>query len=608
MFPPLSMVVDHRGIYYDATRASDLETMLQSETDLIKGNAERIALAKSRMLAAKVSKYNDFSEYSPHMCTASNFVLVVDQTRGDMSVTLGGGDDTTFHAMLQAAICENPDSMIVVKTHPEVTQGRKRGYLSELENHDRVFVLRDKICPQTLLRLAARVYVVTSQLGFEALLAGKAVTCFGMPWYAGWGVTDDRQSCDRRVRQRSVDELFAAAYFHYSRYLDPVTHGVGTVFNVIDWLELQQNMARQATGRTIAVGYRRWKARNVAPLLGLDRSRLHFARDAESAARFGLRKEDRLIVWGNEPSIALTALARSSGAALVRMEDGFTRSVGLGSDFVPAQSLVLDRKGLYFDPRIPSDLEDLLNRRVFSDEDRKRAASVREYIVEHAITKYNIEPRHPPEWRTDGRRVVLVPGQVEDDASIRFGCDGVRTNLQLLEAARAHCPSSYIVYKPHPDVLAKNRKGNVDWKEVRRFADVVEIGRSVISCIEAADELHTMTSLSGFDALLRGKAVVVHGRPFYAGWGLTNDRLTIARRERRLSLDELVAGVLLHYPIYWDWTLKGFTTCEAVLRHIVRERDAVERYGHETRPKFDQSRPWRKLGMWLRADFRIQNK
>ena len=84
-----------------------------------------------------------------------------------------------------------------------------------------------------------------------------------------------------------------------------------------------------------------------------------------------------------------------------------------------------------------------------------------------------------------------------------------------------------------------------------------------------------MTSLSGFDALLRGKRVVVYGRPFYAGWGLTEDRLSIPRRQRQLTLDALVAGALLRYPIYWDPILKGYTTCEAVLRNIVETRDRL---------------------------------
>src|SRR3546814_14983062 len=76
------------------------------------------------------------------------------------------------------------------------------------------------------------VYVVTSTMGFEALLAGKPVTCFGLPWYAGWGATDDRQICNRRAATRSIDELFAAAYFPYTRYIDPVTHQCATIVNV----------------------------------------------------------------------------------------------------------------------------------------------------------------------------------------------------------------------------------------------------------------------------------------------------------------------------------------------------------------------------------------
>lgn len=84
-----------------------------------------------------------------------------------------------------------------------------------------------------------------------------------------------------------------------------------------------------------------------------------------------------------------------------------------------------------------------------------------------------------------------------------------------------------------------------------------------------------MTSLSGFDALLRGKRVVVYGRPFYAGWGLTEDHLPINRRQRQLTLDALVAGALLRYPLYWDALLKGFTTCEAVMHRIVNEREIL---------------------------------
>jgi len=213
---------------------------------------------------------------------------------------------------------------------------------------------------------------------------------------------------------------------------------------------------------------------------------------------------------------------------------------------------------------------------------------------------------HNSKARAAGRTVVLVPGQVEDDASIRLGCTTVRTNLALLQAVRAARPNAFIVYKPHPDVASGNRKGRVALQAARQWANHIETTLSVVSCIDAVDEVHTMTSLSGFDALLRGRRVVTYGQPFYAGWGLTEDRAEQAtafeRRTRRLSLDELVAGALLHYPIYWDWTFKGYTTCEAVLHRIVEERTALEANGGLAQLRTGWlRRQWRKLGVVLRA-------
>lgn len=604
--PALSLVSDRQGIYYASDRPSELESLLASEQDVLEGVEAHCRRAMAQILDSRLSKYNLAPDLAPGALGPheGGSVLVVDQTVGDAGVTYGGADAGTFARMLAAAKEENPGATIYVKTHPEVSLGAKRGYFSDIPADRRTVLLRAAVNPLSLIAHMDRVYVATSHFGFEALLAGKPVTCFGTPWYAGWGATDDRQPCPRRGRRRSVPELFAAAYWHYTRYLDPVTHRRGEIFDVIEWLRRQREKAFECPGRTIAVGYRRWKANNIRPFLGLDEGRVHFVRSAGAAARLKPGPDDRLVVWGGDPEEAVTALARDSGAALLRMEDGFVRSVGLGSDFIPPLSLVLDRTGIYFDPRQPSDLERLLNAMVFSAEDRDRAAKVRRDIVMHGITKYNIERRQEPAWHPAGRRVVLVPGQVEDDASIRYGCEAVRTNLGLLQAVRQECPDAYIVYKPHPDVFARNRKGRVHLKSATRYADAIETVCSIVSCVEACDEVHTMTSLAGFDALLRGKTVTVHGRPFYAGWGLTRDRLPIPRRERVLDLDELVAGALLHYPIYWDQALKGFTTCEAVIRQLVRQRGAlIARHGHGAARMGAARRTWRKLKLWAQAGF-----
>lgn len=268
----------------------------------------------------------------------------------------------------------------------------------------------------------------------------------------------------------------------------------------------------------------------------------------------------------------------------------------------------VDGRGHYLDPSVPSDLEHIRATEAFTETDLRRARNIRDIIVEAGLTKFNSEPRVRPQWAAADRDIVLVPGQVEDHASVRLGCGGVRTNLALLERARRDNPDAFLVYKPHPDAVAGNRSGAVALAVARKIADHVETGVSVSGCIEACDVVHTMTSLSGFEALLRGKRVVTWGQPFYAGWGLTEDRMTngvaFGRRRRRLTLDELVAGALLRYPIYWDPVLRGYTTCEAVLRVLVNMRDALERdNGQAYRRVGAARRQWRKLAS-LTADLR----
>ncbi len=601
-FPPLSLVIDYQGMYYDSTCPSDLESLLNSGQDMLAGIADAVLRARALIFAERLSKYNHAPLLDEAMLRPDDRerVLVIDQTAGDMSVVLGGADAHTFAAMLSAARTENPNSTVYVKTHPEVTSGRKTGYLTEVQDDARTVVLRQEINPLSLIERMDRVYTVTSTMGFEAVMAGKPVTVLGVPWYAGWGVTDDRQPCPRRTRRRSADELFAAAYFHYARYLNPVTRQRGSIFDVIDWLVRQREMAARYPGRMIGVGFRRWKASNVAALLSLDQARVIFVPDAAAARALHPDSADCLVHWGQAVPAELSRLAASRGARLLRMEDGFLRSVGLGSDLIRPLSVVLDERGIYFDPGQASDLEHVLSTAEFSSDERARARRVREFIVRNGVTKYNLEPRPPATWPSGGREVVLVPGQVEDDASIRLGCNAVRTNLGLLQAVRQVLPNAYIVYKPHPDVMSGNRVGKLALPQARELADHVETRVSVVNCIQACDAVHTMTSLAGFDALLRDKRVVVYGRPFYAGWGLTEDVATeeagVPRRQRQLTLDELVAGTLLRYAIYWDWDLMGATTCEAVLHQLVETRNALEASGDLEKLRVGFSRrQWRKL-------------
>jgi len=235
----------------------------------------------------------------------------------------------------------------------------------------------------------------------------------------------------------------------------------------------------------------------------------------------------------------------------VRIEDGFLRSRGLGADLIPPLSLVCDDLGMYYDPSSPSLMEELIAASIDLPEDaRKRAERLIARVIEAGLSKYNLGHPAPVDDLPPGRR-ILVPGQVEDDASIRLGAGKICTNRALLQATRAANPAAIIIFKPHPDVEAGLRDGAVP--DAKIYADAVWDQADPIAAINAVDSVWTMTSLIGFEALIRGKDVTCTGMPFYAGWGLTDDRgAPCPRRAATPDLTALVHAVLIDYPRYFD--------------------------------------------------------
>ncbi len=314
-----------------------------------------------------------------------------------------------------------------------------------------------------------------------------------------------------------------------------------------DILRHRERTARRSFG----VGLTSWKRPIVTRFLNGPNGPPVFSRSPAPAAREAKASSGRVVAWASRSIDAAEQAARAEGAPFGRLEDGFVRSVGLGAAFVPPLSLVMDESGIYYDPSRPSDLEKILATAEIPATLVERAGRLRRRLVAESLTKYNVgaasEPVVPP-----GRYGVLVPGQVEDDASILKGAGAVRTNRDLLAAARARRPDAFIVYKPHPDVVAGYRIGAVTDADLRHLADAVVVGGSIVALYDQCRAVETMTSLSGFEALLRGLDVATHGQPFYAGWGLTEDLAPHPRRGRRRSLDELVAAALILYPLYCD--------------------------------------------------------
>ena len=342
-----------------------------------------------------------------------------------------------------------------------------------------------------------------------------------------------------------------------TRYEDPFSGTPMTAEAAIALLADWRRVMLANRGIAVCVGMSLWKRRRIAELFASadPRGAPPFRRHAAAAVRLagganGAR--GAIAAWSTRMPPGLAERAGSSGVPVHRVEDGFIRSLGLGSDLLPPASVIVDGSGIYFDPSGPSDLETLLQTHPFDDAIRRRARLLIDRLVRSGISKYAAGGQAPALDAPPGRRVVLVPGQVGGDLSVRLGGGPIQNNLRLLQEVRSAKPDAFIAYRPHPDVDAGHRPGAIPDAVALRFADRICRGGAMAALINAVDEVHTLTSLAGFEALLRGRPVATYGQPFYAGWGLTNDRSRFSRRNRSLCVEELAAGTLLLYPRYVD--------------------------------------------------------
>ena len=324
----------------------------------------------------------------------------------------------------------------------------------------------------------------------------------------------------------------------------------------------------------VCVGFSSWKRSFLPAFVGAPDHDVVFAADAAEATSCLDRHPDAvLIVWGARAEPAIVELADARGVSIWHLEDGFLRSVGLGSDLDGPASLALDERGIYYDPSRPSALERLLEEADIDEAERERARMLRTKIVQARVSKYNVGVAQAVGIGNRGARpVVLVVGQVEDDASIQLGCVDVNKNGDLLRHAREARPDAYLIYKPHPDVVRGNRTDDLPMRRAVTMCDEVVVDAALADCLDISEEVHTMTSLVGFEALLRGLRVVAYGQPFYSGWGLTEDRHPHRRRTRRRRVDELVACALIRYPIYVHPVTRERTTPERIVDYLVAHR------------------------------------
>ena len=543
--PSHSYVIDREGIYFDTSRPSGLESLLARPVE------EPYALERARLLIAylrqeRLSKHNDGPLLTPvdaGIPRGRPFVLMAEQPLDDGTVTGAGAAAESFRAMLEHAATCHPGKLLVAYGHPSADGVGFLHHAARAAGID--IVALPHMNPWPLLEEADSVYTVSSQLGFEALMAGKQVHCFGVTYYSGRGLTVDHKPQPSGRPPASLEQVFQAAFLDYSHYLDLHTRLPCTMERALEQAATVRDQRARIARKVFTAGFSPWKRRAMSPFLkGMAGDAVHL-RSVAAASAAARAAGGTVAVWGSD-----RALPHDTPA--VRLEDGFIRSRGLGVALTMPSSIALDDEHVYYDARGESRLEGLIARGAFDERLLSRARDLMHLLVQRGVSKYNLGTAADLP-SPSGRLKILVPGQVEKDASIRYGSPSVRSNAALVTAVRAMFPDAFIAYKEHPDVVSGARAGGA----APSGADMIVRSGDILQWIAWADRVETMTSLAGFEALLRGKAVGVHGMPFYAGWGLTDDRLTISRRTRRIDLATLVAASLILYPFYIH-PLSGF--------------------------------------------------
>jgi capsular polysaccharide export protein len=345
---------------------------------------------------------------------------------------------------------------------------------------------------------------------------------------------------------------------NYPRYVNPETGERCQIETIIEHIALQRSIRQGFPKKLYAYDFSYWKKPIIRKFF--QGSKVKFVKSTKN-----IPANSTIVIWGQKQ----INKKLDPNTSLIRVEDGFLRSVGLGAALIEPISLVTDHLGIYFATSTESKLEYILKNTIFDNKLLERAESLRRQIIRHKLTKYNIGSLN---WKRPSiaAKIILVPGQVESDASIIYGSNIIKNNLSLLQAVRKANPRDYIIYKIHPDIQAGLRSNETNENDILQFCNEVVFNVNIEQLFPLVDEVHVLTSLAGFEALLRNKTVVCYGQPFYSGWGLTKDVYTPNRlHSRKLLLNELIAGTLILYPIYVSKVTGKFTTPERALEELI---------------------------------------
>ncbi|MFC0471055.1 hypothetical protein ACFFHM_11325 [Halalkalibacter kiskunsagensis] len=568
---PLSMCIDSKALYYDATEPSDLEDLLNNYD--FSSNQELVQRASGCITKLKdlaISKYNNVENKNVEKLYGEKKkkrVLVIGQVEDDQSIKRGCSKKMTNNELVWIAKLENPDAQIIYKPHPDVLFGKRELQSNPEEVKHIANVITEPLSLTDALETIDHVYTITSLAGFEALIRGIKVTTMGAPFYSNWGLTDDRQKVDRRQRTLTVEEVFAAAYILYPKYLHPFTKQEISIEEAMETLRVLKEIdlaKSKNTGRkkaALLIGFP-----DNQPLLQayfkdyvtVQVGRKEALRDFKPKLRDHSNYDMTAFVWGYNIKELLLDEVKQQGIEIVRVGTGFLND-HYHTD-IPF-SLSFDKQNLPSVATGDSDLIDLLNGYDFSmkKDELTRAKQVIALLKSRDNVKELHSIKHVP---TPGKKKVLVLGQPEANV-VNNGI----SNVDLVWVAKTENPQADVIFK------AACADSGLATEGVYEIADIVTGTEKLHEILREIDHVYTIDSNGAMEAIIRDIPVTTLGSPFYAGWGLTDDRKTFRNRRKTLTVEELIAVSYVVYPKYMNPYVKDDMTAEDAIKlmNVVEE-------------------------------------
>jgi capsular polysaccharide export protein len=554
------------GIYYSSRQ--NIITQTINNTNYTDENLKEAEILMQRIAAHQITKHNKTFQpkFTPSPEAAP--ILLIDQVYGDSSLLENHHGKKEFEKMYNAAVKQANGRKIYIKTHP-----MGKGYLEEIHKKTEVILIKEDHNIYEILNQMEEIWTVSSQAGFEALLSGKKVRTFGTPFYAGYGMTEDDIHIPNR-QQTTIEALFYASYIKACRYfIAGVECTLEEIVNVI--IEHKRLVAKDSQIKRLFIfNIPIWKRYSMlAFLFGKNTKRIHISNHTQLQA-YSPNSQDAILRWGySKTDEYLTAYAENNNIPIMTFEDGFLRSVGLGSDLTLPYSLVIDKHGIYYNYHQKSELEVILQDLKLTEYEITRAKKLQEALKITNISKYNITQSHgePLHTNNNSKHIILITGQVADDMSIIKGGTTIFDYETLVKKVRAENPDAYIIYKHHPDVVAKNRKGYISNALLLQYVDLTVQHAHIIDLIRISDEIHTLTSLAGFEGLIHGKKVTHYALPFYGGYGFTTDKCGISHSRKQTDFNTFLYATLCIYARYTIPNTHIALTPEVIIKVLYNE-------------------------------------